>query len=146
VNAWRSGVDLVDALLEVAAGRRPAPPPPGPPGQRTHQTVLAVLGAAQTGRGRRGIAGELAAAAARHTGDYEDSVEEMTPWRGDRRATVPLVAAAAVTLVRPAWWQWFVSGSVAAYALTRRPGRRSRRTCISSTLGPDPARVSGRGP
>ena len=117
VNAWRSGVDLVGALLEVAVGGRPAPQSPGPSGQRTHQTVLAVLGAAQTGRGRRGIAGELISAA-RHTGDYEDSVEEMTPWRGDRRAAVPLIAAAAATLVRPAWWQWFVSGSVAAYALT----------------------------
>jgi hypothetical protein len=117
VNAWRSGVDLVGALLEVACGRTPAPQPPGPPGQRTHQTVIAVLGAAQAGRGRRGIAGELIAAA-RHTGDYGGSVEEMTPWRGDRRAAVPLLVAAAATLLHPAWWQWFVSGSVAAYALT----------------------------
>jgi hypothetical protein len=42
----------------------------------------------------------------------------MTPWRGDGRAAVPLVVAAAATLVHPAWWRWFVSGSVAAYALT----------------------------
>jgi len=117
VNAWRSGVDLVGALLEVACGRTPPPQPPGPPGQRTHQTLLAVLGAAQAGRGRRGIAGELIAAA-RHTGDYRGSVEEMTPWRGDRRGAVPLVVAAAATLVHPVWWRWFVSGAVAAYALT----------------------------
>jgi hypothetical protein len=42
----------------------------------------------------------------------------MTPWRGDPRAAVPLAVAAAATLVHPAWWRWFVSGSVAAYALT----------------------------
>jgi hypothetical protein len=117
VNAWRSGVDLVGTLLEVAQGRQPTPQPRGRAGERTHQTLLAVLGAAQAGRGRRGIARELAAAAG-HTGDYAGSVEEMTPWRGDRRAAVPLVMAAAATLLRPAWWQWFVSGSVAAYALT----------------------------
>ena len=117
MNAWRSGVDLVGAMLELALGHRPPRQPPGAPGQRTHQTVLAVLGAAQTGRGRRGIASELIAAA-RHTGEYKDSVEEMTPWKGDRRAAIPLVVASTLTLVRPAWWEWFVSGSVEAYALT----------------------------
>ena len=57
-------------------------------------------------------------AAARHRGDYADSVEEMTPWRGDRRSAIPLVMASVATLVRPAAWQWFSTGSVAAYALT----------------------------
>ena len=117
MNAWHSGVDLVGALLDVANGDTPAIQPPGTPGRRTHQTLLAVGGAAQQGRGRRGVAAELAAAA-RHRGDYADSVEEMTPWRGDRRAAIPLVVASFATLVRPASWQWFASGSVAAYALT----------------------------
>jgi ATP-grasp domain len=117
VNAWRSGVDLVGAMLEVALGRHPTQQPPGEPGIRTHQTLLAVLGAAQNGRGRKGIAGELISAS-RHQGVYKDSQEEMTPWHGDRRSAIPLVIAACVTLARPAWWQWFVSGSVSAYALT----------------------------
>lgn len=117
VNAWRSGVDLVGAMLEVSLGRKPSPQPPGTPGIRTHQTLLAILGAAQSGRGRKGIACELFAAA-RNQGDYKDSTEEMTPWRNDRRAAIPLVIAAAATLLRPASWRWFVSGSVSAYALT----------------------------
>ncbi len=117
MNAWRSGVDLVGALLEVSLGNSPAVQPPGSPGWRTHQTVLAVGGAVQQGRGRRGVACELVAAA-RHRGDYADSVEEMTPWRGDRRSAIPLVMASVATLVRPAAWQWFSTGSVAAYALT----------------------------
>jgi ATP-grasp domain len=117
INAWQSGVDLVGAMLDVALGSKPNAQQRGKPGQRTHQTVLAVLGAAQTGRGRKGIAAELIAAA-RHQSDYANSTEEMTPWRGDRLSAVPLVMAAATTLIRPSWWQWFVSGSVSAYALT----------------------------
>jgi hypothetical protein len=117
VNAWRSGVDLVGTMIEIALGRKPTPQLAGTPGQRTHQTLLAVLGAAQTGRGRKGVAHELIAAT-RHQGDYANSAEEMTPWRDDARAAIPLVMAAATTLLRPAWWQWFVSGSVSAYALT----------------------------
>jgi ATP-grasp domain len=117
VNAWQSGVDLVGAMLEVALGTKPNAQPKGKPGQRTHQTLLAILGAAQTGRGRQGIASELFAAA-RHQGDYANSTEEMTPWRGDRLSAVPLVAAAATTLTCPSWWKWFVSGSVSAYALS----------------------------
>jgi glutathione synthase/RimK-type ligase-like ATP-grasp enzyme len=117
VNAWRSGVDLVGAMFDLALGRHPAPQPAGKAGVRTHQTVLAVLGAAQVGRGRRGVAAEMLAAA-RHAGDYAGSVEETAPWRGDRRAAVPLVVAALATLARPAAYRWFVSGSVSAYALT----------------------------
>jgi ATP-grasp domain len=117
VNAWRSGVDLVGAMLEVALGHKPTTQPQGTPGQRTHQTLLAILGTAQNGRGRKAIASELLDAA-RHQGDYEQSVEEMTPWHGDKRSAIPLIAAGAATLLRPAWSQWFVSGSVSAYALT----------------------------
>jgi hypothetical protein len=117
INAWESGVDLVGAMLDVALGCSPTPQPRSEPGQRTHQTLLAVLGAAQAGRGRRGILRELVSAA-RHQGDYEDSVEELTPWRGDQRGAIPLVVAAAATLARPKWWNWFASGSVSNYALT----------------------------
>jgi ATP-grasp domain len=109
VNAWQSGVDLVGAMLEVALGTKPNTQPKGKLGQRTHQTLLAVLGAAQTGRGRKGIASELFGAA-RHQGDYANSTEEMTPWRGDWLSAVPLVAAAATTLLHPSWWKWSVSG------------------------------------
>ena len=118
-NAWAAGVDLVGALLDLADGRRPAAQDPGSNGIATHQLLLAVLGAAQDGRGRRGVGAELLSAAIRRDG-YRDSTEELTPAVRDRDplAAVPLVLAGTATLVRPSTWTWFSSGSVAAYALS----------------------------
>ncbi len=156
-NAWRSGVDLVGALLDVAragppdvaraglpdvaraglpdvaragvpdvaragvpdvarAGR-PETQPSGRPGVLTHQLLLAVVGAGAGGRGRRGVAAEIAAALA-HAGSYRGSAEELTPVRGDPLAAVPVLAAAAALLIRPALWRRLTAGSVAGYALT----------------------------
>jgi hypothetical protein len=116
-NAWRSGVDLAGALLDIAGGGVPEAQPPGRPGVVTHQLLLAVLGAGSQGRGRRGVAAEIRAALA-HAGPYRGSAEELTPVRGDPRAALPVLAAAAVMLVRPALWRRIASGSVADYALT----------------------------
>jgi biotin carboxylase len=117
-NAWRAGVNLVDALLEVSLSAR-GEAPPQPPGQtdvRTHQLLLAVLAAAEHG-GRRAVLYELRAAA-QHTGPYRGSREELTPTSGDWRAGAPVAVAAAATLIRPASWRWFAAGAVANYALT----------------------------
>ena len=134
-NAWRSGVDLVGALLEACADPppdpgRPGAGPPAPPsrqpaarqpaghgGVATHQLLVAVLGAGEQGRGRRGAAAEIAAALT-HTGSYRGSAEELTPARRDPRAATPVLMAAAAVMIRPALWRWFASGSVAGYALT----------------------------
>jgi biotin carboxylase len=116
-NAWRSGVDLTGALLDIAGGGVPEAQPPGRPGVVTHQLLLAVLGAGAQGRGRRGVAAEIRAALA-HAGPYRGSAEELTPVRGDPRAALPVLAAAAVMLVRPALWRRIASASVADYALT----------------------------
>jgi len=116
-NAWRSGVDLVGALLAVARGSHPESQLHGSVGVATHQLLLAVLGVAQQGEGRRGVARELVAAW-RRTGPYAGSVEELTPTAGDCLAAAPLVAAAVATLARPATWSAFTSSTVANYALT----------------------------
>jgi hypothetical protein len=116
-NAWRAGVDLVGALVAVSRGEAIDPVPSPAAGVRTHQLLLAVLGAAEQGRGRRGVAREVATALARR-GPYRGSAEELTPARGDPLAVVPVAAAAAATLVAPAASRWFTGGSVAAYALT----------------------------
>jgi hypothetical protein len=115
-NGWRSGVDLVGALLEVARGNVPAAQPPGRPGVATHQLLLAVLGAASNGRGRRGVAAEFGAALA-HSGLYRGSAEELTPLRRDPRTAVPVLIAAAAALVSPALSRRLVGSSVAGYAL-----------------------------
>jgi hypothetical protein len=116
-NAWRSGVDLVGPLLDLACGSTPAAQPPGRPGVATHQLLLAALGAGADGRGRRGLAAEILAALTR-TGHYRHSTEELTPVRGDPLAAVPLVLASAAMLIRPSLWSWLAGGSVAGYALT----------------------------
>jgi biotin carboxylase len=116
-NAQRSGTDLTRALLDVATGEDPDALPPGQPDVRTHQLLLAVLGAAQQGRGRRGVARELRHAA-RGTGDYAGSADELGAWRHDLRAVVPTLLPATAALVAPSSWRWFAAGSVTAYALT----------------------------
>lgn len=116
-NAWRAGVDLVGALLDVAQGSTPRVQRPGRPDVATHQLLLAVLGAAQHQGSRRAVLGELAAAA-RRRGSYEGSTEELTPVRHDPRSAIPVTAATAATLARPSLWQRFSSGAVVNYALT----------------------------
>jgi hypothetical protein len=116
-NAIRAGVDLVAPMLELALGSQPSPQPAGRAGVSTHQLLLAVLGAAERGRGRRGVLRELIDAW-RHRGAYRDSAEELTPLRGDPLTALPVAAAALATLARPETWSWFSSGSVSAYALS----------------------------
>ena len=116
-NAWRAGVDLVGALVGVSLGSDVAVAPPPRPGVRTHQLLLAVLGAAQDGRGRRGVARELAQALA-HRGPYAGSAEELTPARRDPVAAAPVAAAAIATLVSPGAHRLFTGGAVESYALT----------------------------
>lgn len=122
-NALRAGVDLVAPLLELALGQRPRCQPASREHARTHQLLLAVLGAAEQGRGRRGVASELATAL-RHTGRYANSVEELTPVRGDLRAALPALLASLATLLHPGTSSWFTGGSVTAYALSPDGWRR----------------------
>lgn len=82
-----------------------------------HQLLIAVLGTAQRGSGRRGVVTELVAAA-RRSGAYAGSIEELSPAHRDPMALIPLVAASVATLIQPAGSSWFASGSVANYALT----------------------------
>jgi hypothetical protein len=116
-NGWKSGVDLVTALLEVARGGVPGIRAPGRVGVSTHQVLLAILGAGAGGRGRRGVAAEVLGALT-HRGLYRGSAEELTPLRRDPRAAFPVLLAASAMLARPALWRWFVGGSVSGYALT----------------------------
>ena len=133
VNALASGVDLAGALVEVArSGSSRAPQPAAAPGARTHQLLLAVLGAAHQG-GRRDVARELVRAVL-HRGEYRGSREELTPWRGDPLAPLPVMAIALATLIRPDAWRHFVGGSAGAYSLTPAAWHQIRRAADG---GPD---------
>jgi hypothetical protein len=117
-NAWQAGVDLVDAVLDVAGGACASSiQSSGRTGVRTHQLLLAVLGAAQRSSRRRDVAAELLGAY-RRSGPYSGSVEELTPAHRDPIALAPLALASVSTLIRPRSWSWFASGSVENYALT----------------------------
>ncbi|MER6000771.1 hypothetical protein ABT120_19520 [Nonomuraea angiospora] len=116
VNALLSRVNLLTPLLQLARGRVPASLPPATPGVATHQLLMAVLGAAQRSGRRRTVLSELVAAAL-HRHGYAGSREELTPGF-DPRSALLLALATGATLARPAAWQWFASGSVAAYALS----------------------------
>jgi hypothetical protein len=118
-NAARAGTDLLEPMLALARGDQP-PGPAGvvPDGVRTHQLLLSVLGAAQDGRGRRGVLRELWDAALSR-GPYRESTEELTPLvGGDVVAGLPVAIAAAATLLNPASHRWFTRGAVSGYALT----------------------------
>jgi biotin carboxylase len=121
-NAWFAGVDLVGTMVALAVDEHPPIVATGREGVATHQLVLAILGAAQHGRGRRGILAELAGAITRR-GSYRASREELTPLKGDLQAAAPLALAALVTLARPSMWTWFSSASVSNYALSPRGWR-----------------------
>ncbi len=128
-NAWSAGVDLVGPMVALARGESPELQRPGRPGVATHQSLLAVLGAAQHHTGRRGVLRELVGTVG-HRGRYAGSREELTPVAHDPLAGVPLVMAAAATLVRPASWTWFASGSVRNYALTPAAWDEIRRRAL----------------
>jgi hypothetical protein len=117
MNAWLSGVDLVGAMLDLAFARPLPAQAPGKPGVRTHQFLIAILGAAQSTRSRLAATQEILAAV-RRRGDYANSVEELTPIRGDPLAALPVVAAAVLTLAWPPAAKMFERGAVGAYALT----------------------------
>jgi hypothetical protein len=116
-NAWRSGVDLVGAMVDVARGSAAGAQPAARPGVATHQLLLAAMGAGVRDRTRRAVAAEVWAALT-HAGQYRGSTEELTPVRGDPRAALPVIAATAMMLVRPAAGRSLAAGSVADYALT----------------------------
>jgi hypothetical protein len=122
VNALASGVDLVRALVEVARSGPVRPQAGGRPGVRTHQLLLAILGAAQHG-GRRDVARELRHALLRR-GAYLGSREELTPGGGDLLAGLPVAVTGLATLIRPAAWRYFTSGSTGAYSLTPEAWRQ----------------------
>jgi hypothetical protein len=83
------GVDLVGAMLDLAFARPVRIRAPGKAGVRAHRLMIAILGAAQEKRPRLAVLREVCAAL-RHRGDCKNSVEELTPLRGDPIAALPL--------------------------------------------------------
>ena len=93
MNAWFAGVDLLGTILTLARSEHPPPQPESRPGVRSRQLLVGILGAAEHFRTRRAVLAELNTALS-CTGDYRGAAEELTPWKGDPLALVPVVLSA----------------------------------------------------
>jgi len=117
VNAFFAGVDLVDAMLNLAAGEEVRVQPIRRAGVMSRQLLLSILGTAEQTGSRRAILRE-AIDAVLLRGPYLGSREELTPIAGDVIAAVPVLAAFAATAVHPSLWRKFHRGAVGTYAVT----------------------------
>jgi predicted ATP-grasp superfamily ATP-dependent carboligase len=122
-NALHAGVDLVGAMLGLVDGAGAQIQPAGREGVLTRQTLLAILGAAERSGTRRAILRE-AKEAILARGEYDGSIEELTPVFGDPMAAIPVAAALAATLLHPPLWRRFHGGAVGPYALTQDAWRQ----------------------
>jgi predicted ATP-grasp superfamily ATP-dependent carboligase len=100
MSAYLAGLDLVDLLLRVSRGERPAVAPRGRENVRTHLAMQVLLGCAARGGTRREVLRECVRVAARR-GPYADSVEELTPVRCDWISAVPLAMIGLALLIDP---------------------------------------------
>jgi glutathione synthase/RimK-type ligase-like ATP-grasp enzyme len=115
-NSGRAQGDLTNALLATTLGR-PVSASAQRAGVVTHQLLIALLGAAQRTGSRRAVLVELSAAV-RRRGPYRDSLEELTPVRGDLLAGAQMGAVTAALLAYPGLWRPLATGAVENYALT----------------------------
>jgi predicted ATP-grasp superfamily ATP-dependent carboligase len=100
MNAAMAGADLLDLLLAISLGKRPAPVPDGIAGVRTHLGIQVLMGQALASGRRRDILRETRNLFTRR-GPYSESVEELTPAGEDWPSAVPLILTAAILLLRP---------------------------------------------
>jgi hypothetical protein len=100
MSAVLSGLDLVDLLLRVSLGEKPATVVAGREATRTHLTMQALLGAALRTGSRLEVVRQLWRLAAGR-GEYAGSVEELTPVGLDWVSAVPATMTALLLLVNP---------------------------------------------
>jgi hypothetical protein len=100
VNAYRSGVDLVDLLLRISLGETPVPLPESREGVLTHLAMQALLGCGARGEKRFDILREIVRLCA-SSAPYAGSSEELTPVRRDWMSAVPLAVTTALLLASP---------------------------------------------
>lgn len=116
-NAFFAGVDLVQAMLDLATSDRAKVQPVGRVGILSHQALLSILGVAERVGSRRAIVRE-ALDAFFLRGAYFGSREELTPIAGDPIAAIPILVALAATCAAPSLWRKFHVGAVGTYSVT----------------------------
>lgn len=141
-NAWLSGVNLGQQLVDVSLGHPVSPLPPGRVGVRSHQGFLALMATALKGGSRRRLLAELRGSWA-HRGIYQESQDEMTRPRDDWLSVVPAAAVSLLLLARPRAAQWLVTRTVNNYSLHQTAVEGMRSLCpthpfITEGLGEPP--------
>jgi len=102
MNAYWSGLDLTQLLLDVSRGQVPPPAAQSRPGTRTHIAMQALLGCAIRSGSRRELLREIWLLVSRRA-PYPGSREELTPLRLDWLSMVPLMMTIVFLLVNPRW-------------------------------------------
>ena len=100
MNAFWSGLDLTQLLVEVSRGETSLPAPPSRAGTRTHLAMQALLGCAIRSGSRREVLREIWLLL-RRRGPYAGSREELTPVGLDWLSIVPLLMTVLFLLASP---------------------------------------------
>jgi hypothetical protein len=119
VNAWLSGVNLCEQLVQISTGQRlPTMSLPGPSqvGLRTHSGFMLLLSAALEGSGRAGMLREISRQW-RQVGLYENSQDELTRPGDDWLSALPYTWIGLQLLIAPGRAERIVHGAVDNYSL-----------------------------
>ncbi|BCJ89702.1 phosphoribosylglycinamide formyltransferase 2 [Terrihabitans soli] len=100
MSAHFSGLDLAGLLVRISLGESPEEAPPSKTGVRTRLSLQALLGAALRHNSRIEIIREIFRFMTA-SGEYSDSVEELTPVWLDWMSALPCAATGLAVLVYP---------------------------------------------
>lgn len=100
MSAHFAGLDLAGLLVRISLGESPPEAEPSRTGVRTRLSLQALLGAALRHNSRIGIIKEIYRFMTA-TGEYKDSVEELTPVTLDWMSALPCAATGFAVLMHP---------------------------------------------
>jgi predicted ATP-grasp superfamily ATP-dependent carboligase len=126
MSAFLAGNDLVDLLLGVSRGGRPAAFPESRAGVRTHLAMQALLGVAARGGTRRDLLRECRRLLL-GSGANAGSSEELTPVRLDWPSAVPMAMTATLLLAQPRAANRLARGGFGAHLLSPESIRQIER-------------------
>ncbi len=115
-NAWLSGVNLAEQLVQVSLDRPVAPLVPGRVGVHSHEGFLILMAKALEGASRRALLGEIGQSWLRR-GLYRDSQDELTRPGDDWLSFLPALGVSLLLLARPGAAGWLVTRTVNNYSL-----------------------------
>lgn len=116
VNAWLSGANLCEQLVQVSLGNPVEPLPISEPGTRTQSFMMILISKAFHGESRRGLLREIARYRF-NRGIYSSSQDELTRRCDDFMSVLPLWWIACQLLASPARAKSIVAQTIENYSL-----------------------------